>query len=103
MTLNEWLFENGSAILSATSGAVVYVTMSKPKNIWEGFLLLLAGSLTSFWATPPIMHYFKLDNEYAGGVGFMLGVFAMLLLQILFARLPSIVNKVIDSKIDKVT
>lgn len=74
MDLDPHLVANAKIAFASLCGGVTRLLFKPAENLLKTVWLLVGCVTCGFYGTPAIMHWWKMDAEYAGAIGAALGL-----------------------------
>lgn len=93
MNIEEQLGIKLSVLVAGLIGGIVSLTYETRLSFSRALLLIVGGASTAAYLHPLMAHYFSLDNQFSSGVGFVLGLVSMKIINFIMANAEKILEK----------
>ena len=82
-----------SVLVAGLIGGIVSLTYETKLSFMRALLLIIGGASTAAYLHPLTEHYLGLDNKFSSGVGFVLGLVSMKVINFLIANTEGVLQK----------
>lgn len=93
MNIEEQLGIKLSVLVAGLIGGIVSLTYETRLSFSRALLLIVGGASTAAYLHPLMAHYLSLDNQFSSGVGFVLGLVSMKIINFIMANAEKILEK----------
>lgn len=101
MNIEQQLGIKLSVLVAGLIGGIVSLTYEEKISFNRAVLLILAGASTAAYLQPLAEHYINIPENLSTGLGFVLGLVSMRIIDVLMVNVPKWLNKYL--KVDATT
>ena len=82
-----------SVLVAGLIGGIVSLTYETKLSFMRALLLIVGGASTAAYLHPLAEHYLSMDSKFSSGIGFVLGLVSMKVINFLIANTEGVLNK----------
>jgi len=82
-----------SVLVAGLVGGIVSLTYETKLSFTRALLLIVGGASTAAYLHPFAEHYLNMDSKFSAGIGFVLGLVSMKVINFLIANTELILDK----------
>lgn len=90
--LANWFTRHGEVILAGISGGVIKWVIEKPKDLGVAVGGMVSAILLSYYFAPILVEQFKLGDNMIAPMGFAVGVFGLMFVEIAYKQAPNLIK-----------
>ena len=96
MNIEEQLGIKLSVLVAGLIGGIVSLTYETKLSFSRALLLIIGGASTAAYLHPVMSHYLSADNQFSSGIGFVLGLVSMKIINFIMANAEKILAKYVN-------